>query len=104
MQTNKRKARRDFRAFWLSFYLTMMLFITAAGLITVDYRCRMMVSPPEGEAAALPLDEGDAGRRLTFRWFSQEGMLPLSLSESQQDFFEAFPALLPPILRELLLD
>lgn len=101
MQKN-RKARQSLRAFWMSLFLTMMLFGTAAGLITVDYRCRMMAAPPEGEAAALQFDEEE--RRLTFRWFSEEWSLPLSLSEGQQKFFETFPVLLPPLLRELLLD
>ena len=101
MQKNGR-ARRSLRAFWMSLFLTMMLFGTAAGLITVDYRCRMMASPPEGEAAALQVNGEE--KVLTFRWFSEEWTLPLALSESQRKFFETFPVLLPPLLRELLLD
>lgn len=88
------------RAFWISMFLTLILFGVAAGLLTVDYRCRTAVSPAEGTAVSLQVTGlGTEKGKLTFRWFSSEINLSLCARKEVRELAGAIPILIPRSVR-----
>ena len=88
------------RPFWMSFYLTLCALTVIIGLLTVDYRCRMMTNPPEGRAVSFSmtgLAEGDGALRV--QWFDAEAELSLQTSPSLRRVLETIPILIPRALR-----
>ena len=88
------------RPFWMSFYLTLCVFAVITGLLTVDYRCRMMTAPPDGRAASFSvtgLTVGDG--TLHVQWFDAEAELSLQTSASLRRVLETIPILIPRSLR-----
>lgn len=95
-----RKGLQSTRPFWISLFLTLTLFGVAAGLLTVDYRCRATVSPPEEAAVSLQATGvGTETGRLTFKWFTAEARLPLCVSKELRRLTGAIPILIPRSVR-----
>lgn len=88
------------RPFWIALFLTVCLFTAAIGMITVDYRCRMMTNPPKQEAAAFELDDlADGEGLLRLQWFESETEFHFQADEKLLELFEVLPALIPRPLR-----
>lgn len=94
------------RPFWAAFFLTIWLIATAIGMLTVDYRCRTMISPADSAPAAFQFDStADGEGMLYFRWFDTEGELILRPGERLRGLFGAMPVLIPrPLRAAALLD
>ena len=84
------------RPFWTAFFLTLCLLATAAALLTVDCRCRMMSSPTSGVPADFSFDSAADGEGyLRFSWFDAEKELTLRPAGSFRELLRTMPALIP---------
>lgn len=96
-----RRMLERIRPFLIAFMLTMLCFATAAGLLLVDYRCRIRTHPAVGTTASLTVSRQT--QVLTFQWFDTKMELSFGTDPQWKRLLEAFPALIPRPLRLLSL-